>query len=140
MKKIYLAIPYSGIEEESYALANEITVELLNRGFNVLSPITHSHPLSKVGKLPGNWDFWKNIDYQFIDFADMLVVVEFVENNNKINPKKVNYTNSVGVRAEINYAEKTGKPIAYLNPNFINNFVLNKNGTFYYKQREGIAL
>ena len=67
MKKIYLAIPYSGIQESSYEQANKATAELMSgdKGVNVFSPITHSHPLTKHG-VRGDWEFWKKIDFQFI--------------------------------------------------------------------------
>ena len=129
MKKIYLAIPYSGAEEESYELANKITVLLMNNGFNVFSPITHSHPLSKVGKLPGNWEFWEQIDYQFVDWCDILVVIEHVYKN---ETKKINYITSTGVTAEVKYAEKQGKKIVYINPDFIDNLKMTPDGKFFY--------
>lgn len=106
MTKIYLAIPYSGMEESSYKQANEATVELLRRGYNVLSPITHSHPLSMIGGLPGTWEFWSKIDYQFLDWADEMWILVPKEGKDVVEK-------SVGVQAEIQYAAGQLMPITY---------------------------
>lgn len=106
MKKIYLAIPYSGMEESSFKQATEATAKLIeaNNNLNIFSPITHSHPLTKVEgvKLPGNWEYWEQIDYQYIDFADEVWVLIPEEGYDKV-------TASTGVTAEINYAILQGK-------------------------------
>lgn len=106
MKKIYLAIPYSGMQENSYKQANIATVILLNMGYNVFSPITHSHPLTKLENLsvPHTWEYWQNIDYQFIDWADEVWVLIPEEGVEKVDA-------STGVLAEIEYAINTGKPV-----------------------------
>lgn len=98
MKKVYLAIPYTGMEESSYRQANRATALLLNLGFNVFSPITHSHPLTKIEdcKVPGSWEFWQKIDYQFLDWADELYVLIPEEGMERVHL-------SVGVQAEIEY-------------------------------------
>ena len=107
MKKVYLAIPYSGMEESSYAQATAATAHIINQfTINVFSPITHSHPLVKYGA-KGTWDYWQKIDYQFIDWADEVWVLIPKEGQDKIEK-------SVGVQAEIQYAIQTGKPVKYI--------------------------
>ena len=104
LKKIYLAIPYSGMEESSYNQANDATVHVINElGHNVFSPITHSHPIAKLG-VKGTWEYWQKIDYQFIDWADEVWVLYPKEGISKV-------LNSVGVQAEIEYAQEHNKPI-----------------------------
>lgn len=106
MKKIYLAVPYTGMTESSYKQANEAAGLLLLMGYNVYSPISHSHSIvaaSKV-KIPYDWEFWKNIDYQFIDWADEVFVLVPIEGSDKIKY-------STGVNAEIDYALKSGKKV-----------------------------
>lgn len=103
MKKIYLAIPYSGMTASSYFQANRAMAVLLKLGYNVFSPITHSHPMSDYN-MPQNWEFWEKIDYQFIDWADEVIVLIPNEGHLVVN-------DSTGVQAEIKYAEKTGKPV-----------------------------
>ena len=106
--KIYLAIPYSGMEESSYNQATYASVRLLEEGYNVFSPITHSHPMSTYpeNELPGTWDFWKEIDYQFLDWADELWVLVPWQGRFLIEQ-------STGCKAEIQYAAQNLKPITY---------------------------
>lgn len=107
MKKVYLAIPYSGMEQSSYGQATAATAQLINQHeINVFSPITHSHPLTKHG-VKGTWDYWQKIDFQFIDWCDEVWVLIPTEGAEMV--KK-----SVGVQAEIEYAIKTGKTVKYL--------------------------
>jgi len=105
MKKIYLAIPYSGIEEKSFKLANQVTGAIMNRGDIPMSPISHSHPVAEECEVPGSWEFWEAMDYSFIDWADELLIINIDDELVK---------NSTGVQAEIKYAIKTGKPVKYL--------------------------
>ena len=110
MKKIYLAIPYTGMEESSYNQANLGSVLILNQGMNVFSPITHSHPLTKLDKyeVPHTWDYWQHIDYQFIDWCDELWVLVPTEKDGKERVE-----NSTGVTAEIKYAVEQNKPVKF---------------------------
>lgn len=107
-KKIYLAIPYSKMDVElSYLIANEMTVHLINKGYNVFSPITHSHPLTKYG-LRGDFEFWEIMDKQFVDWADEVFVVVVPENGWDL------IESSTGVRGETEYAKFTDKPVKYI--------------------------
>lgn len=108
MKKIYLAIPYSQIElESSFRQANEATALLLNKGYNVFSPISHCHVIAKNHKLPKTWNFWKKIDYQFIDWADEVWVLVPKEGIESILA-------STGVNAEIDYAKESLKKVKFV--------------------------
>lgn len=109
MKKIYLAIPYSRMEQSSYEQVNIVTALLLNQGYNVFSPITHSHPLTLIEgiTIPGTWEFWQKIDYQFIDWADEIFVVIPKEGPDKV-------LKSTGVNAEIEYGVQNSKPITFI--------------------------
>jgi len=107
-RKIYLAIPYSHMERSSYKQATDLTAKLIeaNNNLNIFSPITHSHPLTKVKgvTIPGNWEYWEEIDYQFIDWADEVWVVIPEEGQKAIET-------STGVQGEIKYTRRSGKPI-----------------------------
>jgi hypothetical protein len=113
MKKIYLAIPYSGMTESSYEQATKATAELMSgsgeQKINVFSPITHSHALTLHG-LRGDWAFWKEVDFQFIDWAEEVWVIIPEEGIKRV-------LMSVGVIAEINYANDTKKPVKYFKRN-----------------------
>lgn len=109
LKKIYLALPYTDMQESSYKQANEASVLILNKEMNVFSPITHSHPLTQLEGLdvPHTWDYWKNIDYQFIDWADEIYVLVPEEGFSMV-------LKSTGVKAEIKYAEEQGKKVTFV--------------------------
>ena len=116
-KKIYLAIPYSGIHERSFKTANEVAAQLMLEGNVVFSPITHSHNLSQQCELPTTWEFWIEQDKEFVKWADELYIV--VINYDK--DRDENYFNgleliekSVGVQGEILIAKEFNKPIKYL--------------------------
>ena len=113
MKKIYLAIPYSGLEEKSFAVANEVAGELLKEGHVVYSPISHSHPIAKVSDLPKTWEFWSRIDREFISWCDTVVVVEIGSYGKKL------IMTSMGCQAEIEMANELNKNIKYYQYNEI---------------------
>lgn len=107
LKKVYLAIPYSGMEESSYEQATKATMLIINEmGHNVFSPITHSHPVAKLG-VKGTWDYWQKIDYQYLDWADEMWVLIPKEGLTKV-------LTSTGVVAETKYAIKNNKKIVYI--------------------------
>ncbi len=126
MKKIYLAVPYSGMRDSSYKQVNIATILLLQQGYNVFSPITHSHPLTLISEyeVPGNWEFWQKIDYQFIDFCDEVFVLIPEEGYNKV-------LQSTGVQAEIKYAQQHNKPIKYFKI---------QNGTIQFKEKNNTTI
>lgn len=105
---IYLAIPYSWNPEKSYKIANEITAELLEQGFDVFSPVTHFHPIAILMKeeKKQDHDFWMEKDLFFLSKCDKVLIVNIVDQCS------INYTNlSKGVTIELAFAEKRGIPI-----------------------------
>lgn len=107
MKLTYLAIPYSGMMPSSFYQVTRAMAILLKRNeINVFSPITHCHPLKEYG-MPGDWEFWKKIDYDFIDRCDELYVLLPEEGWDYIH-------DSTGVKAEIEYSKKKGLPITFI--------------------------
>ena len=108
LTKIYLGIPYSKIDKESsYRQANEAATVIINTdGYNVFSPITHSHPLTRYG-VRGDWEFWQHIDMQFLGWCDEMWILipeegfEFVET-------------STGLNGEIAHATANNIPIKYI--------------------------
>ena len=84
MKKVYVAIPYTGNEEASFKLVGNIP----------FSPISMTHPIALECKIEGNWEVWEKIDYAFIDWCDEILVVNY---SNEAVEK------STGVQAEMKY-------------------------------------
>ena len=107
-RKVYVGIPYSGMELESFRIANEVTADLMATGEYIpFSPISHSHPIAHQCEVPGNWDFWEEFDRSFLEWADEMIVIV-------VDKERV--MNSTGVQAEIEIAKSLGKPIRYYNP------------------------
>jgi len=101
--KIYLAIPYTRNEEQSFKAANRIAGELMREGYIVFSPISHTHPIACECDFPKGWDFWNQFDTAFIEWCDELWVCDFGD-----------YKQSKGVMAEIEIAKSFNKPVRLL--------------------------
>lgn len=111
LNRIYLAIPYTKMDGDlSFKLANEILVYFINKGYNVFSPITHSHPLTKLG-VRGDWEFWEQVDLEFIDWADEMIIIIPPDDKDISGVELVK--SSTGVQAEIDYCIKTNKKVRY---------------------------
>lgn len=112
-KKIYLAIPYTGIENQSFKIANEVAAKLMQDDIIVFSPISHSHSISMENELPTSWEFWKKQDEEFIKWCDELyVIVPHITEEHLLNMMLVD--KSTGVNAEIAIAKKLNKKRRYL--------------------------
>lgn len=102
MKLIYLAGPYTRNEEGSFDALNRYAARLIEAGFMVFSPISHTHPIAMVGSLPTDFEYWKEYNFRMIKNCDVLVVL-------MLRGWKL----STGVTAEIKIAEKIGVPVKY---------------------------
>lgn len=102
-KKIYLALPYSHpdpyIREVRYRTATSVAASLMKRGAIVFSPITYGHQLCQYG-IDTHFETWADIDRPMISWADEVWLLE-VEG----------FDSSYGVRAELEYAMRLGKPV-----------------------------
>jgi len=107
MKKIYLAIPFSNIEDLSFKCANEVASLLIAKGkYFVFSPISHSYPIWKTEMVEHTYDVWLGQDEEFVRWADEIWVVNIVgyDGLNLIEKSK-------GVQQEIKWAEEQGKEV-----------------------------
>lgn len=106
---IYLAIPYTFNPELSFAIANEITAELMMDGKVVFSPISHSHPvcLYLPKELQFSCDFWLKQDYSILRYCSKLLKVVIGENGYQL------LDDSKGCNAETKYASEMGIAIEY---------------------------
>ena len=108
MKKIYLATPYSTNADSVLRIArfeavNIVAAKLMSEGNLVFSPISHTHPIVLAGDLPTGWEFWKEYDRSFIEWADEVHVF-----------KQDGWQISTGVTAEIKIANEMGKSVQYI--------------------------
>lgn len=100
--KLYICIPYTGMEERSFKIANQVAADLIKDGFIVYSPISHSHPIATQCGLDLDFKFWEKIDKCFIDWCDIVLIVDIA-----------GWQKSIGVNAELKYAKEKGKMIWY---------------------------
>ena len=107
MRKVYLAVPYShtdpAVRELRFLEVNKIAAKMMSKGILVFSPISHTHPIALAGDLPKGWEFWKNYDISFIEWADEIQVLMLD-----------GWEESTGVTSEIEIAESMKKPVYYL--------------------------
>ena len=91
-----------------YRRVTKATAKLLMKGYNVFSPITHSHPIPKY--IPARLDthsMWLGLDFDWIDCCDEVWVY-----------MQPGWDESHGVQQEILYAMETGKPVRYVDMDY----------------------
>jgi hypothetical protein len=107
-RMMYLASPYSHsdprVREARFDAACRATAELVLAGQAVFSPIVHGHPLVRFG-LPTDWSFWQRFDEAQIRRCDEVLVLRIDA-----------WDESVGVRAEIEFAAALGKRVTWMEP------------------------
>ena len=106
---IYLASPYThadpAVRNDRFHSACEAAARLMRSGHQIYTPIGATVPLEVHGGLPGTWDFWEPYDRWFVERCDEVWVLMLE-----------GWSESKGVRAEIQIAEELGKPVRYLVP------------------------
>ena len=103
-KRIFLAIPYTGVEEYSYTISEQYTLKLMDEGYNVFSPILYSHYLSKKHSLPMEYEFWAGLNDSIIErWATDVYVLQCL-----------NWWRSRGVLHEIEVASECGVKITFV--------------------------
>lgn len=106
----YLATPYTkyhgGDIELAFRHAATLAARLLKIGLKVYSPIAHTHPVAKHGDIdPLDLSIWLPFDEAMMQACDELIVA-----------RMDGWNESIGVRHEINYFARAGKPVTYLDP------------------------
>jgi len=107
MLDIYLATPYTHkdklIRKIRYLNVTKKAAILSMSGYIVFSPITHSHPMTELHDISNTWEFWSNIDKQYIKSCKCVVVYT-----------QDGWKESIGVQNEIKWAkEELNKPVIY---------------------------
>lgn len=121
MKRAYLATSYSWkttpfmrrnlpwvakiVQRIRYRRVNKAMAKLMmSTGWNVFSPITHSHPIPKY--IPDRLDthtFWLNLDFDWISTCDELWVYQ-----------QPGWDYSYGVKKELELAKSLDMPVRYV--------------------------
>ena len=105
---IYLCSVYSlnaGAElmEKRYNYAAKRTALFMKEGHTIFCPINHCHPIAVQWDMPKTWEFWRRHDLNYIAASDEVWVLMMP-----------NWRDSIGITAEIEFAELMGKKITYI--------------------------
>jgi len=108
MKTIYLAAPYTHwnpiVRWLRVRAVNRKAAELIDAGFIVFSPISHSHPISRYTKAHCcDPEFWVRQDLAFMPVCDELWIYRLK-----------GWWNSKGIGREIDCAKELKKEVVYL--------------------------
>ena len=115
----YLAVPYTykHSDKRTQQLVQKFRFEAVTRaagwllsehGWNVLSPITHSHPIHVLyPEVRGDWESWKRIDTEFLQLSSRIIVLTLP-----------GWKDSTGVTAELEIAKGLGIDLWYIHPYF----------------------
>jgi hypothetical protein len=102
----YLASPYSHADLEVMRTRADVVtkaaVDLLRQNIFVFAPIAYNAPWEKY-HLPSDWTFWQYFDKTFISRSDAIVVLQID-----------GWEKSVGIAAEIEFAEQSKIPVLYV--------------------------
>jgi len=100
---VYLASPYAHADRAAMQSRYEAVVDaagiFMTQGIPVYSPIVHNHPIAVETVLPRDWDFWAKMDLPILSVCSALLD---------------GWERSVGVAAEIKFAEEHGIPVRYV--------------------------
>lgn len=103
----YVATPYSKYPaglEQAFIDASTVTARLVEAGVPAYSPIAHTHPIAVHGKMDKlDHSIWLPLDEHMMKAARGIIVA-----------KMAGWGESYGVGVEIEYFEKVGKPVLYL--------------------------
>lgn len=109
MKTVYLALPYSHederVRESRFIAANMAAAKLYESGYNVFSPISHSHPISIFMDNSNDSSFWTSVDEFWQSRCDYLFILALP-----------GWDESIGIKKEINTADKNGQKIFFIDP------------------------
>lgn len=106
---IYLAIPYTWNPQKSFEIANRVAADLMEQGYIVFSPISHSHPIADwmTDDKRLSQDFWMYQDLPILDVCQELKLIVVGENGMEL------IQNSQGCQKEYRRAEANKQPITY---------------------------
>lgn len=111
-KLFYLASPYSKYpagKDVAWEAVTKNVAWLLERGYNVVSPIAHSHLVDAVKehKLEPTEAFWLTYDFKWIEAMGGMIVCMMD-----------NWQNSSGVQKEIKFCREKSIPVYYITPKY----------------------
>ena len=106
----YLGLPYTDndplMEDWRASVSDRIAADLFTReGRIIFAPISAWHHIAKRYDLPGTFEYWFELDEEFIKISSKLLIIMLP-----------GWKNSKGVNGEIELAHKYNVPIEYIDP------------------------
>lgn len=106
---VYVSVPYAahpfGLSCAAHD-ADRHAAYLIKMGFVVFSPISHSHPIARVGGMdPCSHELWMAQNDRFMQACCAMIAV-----------KIPGWKESVGMAMEAEYFQRAGKPIVEMEP------------------------
>lgn len=103
---IYIAAPYNhkdqSVRADRFNEVNRYCGKLINKGYIIFSPISHSHPIYEEFNCKLKID-WLQYDSYFLRFCSEMHVL-----------KLDNWKKSVGIKFEVDLAKQLQIPIFYI--------------------------
>ena len=107
MKFVYLCVPYSHpdpeIRSSRAVLADKAAARIMEQGYVVFSPISHSHRIAHHLNNHNDGRFWLEQDMPFLNMADIVAVL-----------KIPGWRESKGIQIELDIADKQGKEVMFI--------------------------
>lgn len=108
--RIYLASPYSFPDMQvckmRYEAVCRVAGQMIGNGFQVFSPIAHSHPIAVNHSLPGDFQYWRKWCLSFLDnWATHFVILTLD-----------GWKQSKGIQAELIYAMSKDLEVLSIRP------------------------
>lgn len=106
---IYLASPYTSrieaVRQKRHVTACTVAAHLIHAGYNVFSPIAHTHAIQEYGGLPVASRFYERLNEEWLRRCDELYVITMP-----------GWDVSAGVEREIHYMHALMVPIRLIDP------------------------
>lgn len=113
---IYLASPYSHKDEkivlDRFNQTQAAVAFFFKHGITLYSPIVHCHEIATKFDLPTDAKFWQRHNHRMLGSARELWVLQLM-----------NWSASLGVQDEIQYAITHHKPITHIVPDQLSRYV-----------------
>lgn len=113
---IYFASPYTSkdieIVKRRFKEVEAATAFFMKAGFAIYSPIVHCHEIAVKYGLPTDADFWYTYNMRFLSVARECWVLKLDD-----------WSESKGVRMEVDYCKIHFKSILYIEPDQLSRYV-----------------
>ena len=105
----YLGLPYTDdeslVKDWRALVSDKIAADLTIQGRIIFAPISAWHHIAKRYALPGTFEYWLELDEEFIKISSKLLIITLP-----------GWKESSGVNGEIKLANKYDIPIEYIDP------------------------